>query len=142
MARSIFGQNLAYLRNQKNLSQKKLAEILKIPLTTLAGYENAGRDPKLATLIKVSDFFNVPVDKLIRAKIFNEILSATDNELSITLPDGLKAENLQIALPLWTELLNSATEISKQAHETQKPVEVTLKVTPNNATTQLNSKGG
>ena len=61
-----FQKNLTLYRKAVGLTQKELAEKLNISPTTLGGYENAGKDPKIATLIKMADFFGVSVDELIR----------------------------------------------------------------------------
>ena len=61
-----FQKNLILYRKATGLTQRELAEKLNISPTTLGGYENAGKDPKIATLIKMADFFGVSVDELVR----------------------------------------------------------------------------
>ena len=63
---SDFQKNLILYRKMSGLTQKELAEKLQISPTTLAGYENAGKEPKVSTLIKLADFFGVSVDNLVR----------------------------------------------------------------------------
>lgn len=56
---------LRQLRNERNLSQKDVAEKIKIPQTTYSGYENNKREPNSEMLITLADFFNCSVDYLI-----------------------------------------------------------------------------
>ena len=53
------------LRKRTGKQQKGVAEELKIPVSTYAGYERNERDPNISTLIKLADYFDVSVDYLI-----------------------------------------------------------------------------
>ncbi|NQU53797.1 MAG: helix-turn-helix domain-containing protein [Bacteroidetes bacterium] len=67
-----FSENLKFLRLRRNKSQVNLAVELEITRTTLSGYER-NVQPPLKTLIKISDYFNVSLDALIKYKL--EVLS-------------------------------------------------------------------
>ena len=67
-----FRRNLILCRKASSLTQKELATKLQISPTTLAGYENAGKEPKVSTLIKMADFFGVTVDDLVREELPRE----------------------------------------------------------------------
>lgn len=69
---SYLQKNLVLYRKMAGVTQKELAAKLGISPTTLAGYENAGKDPKIATLIKLADFYGVSVDNLVRDSNFDE----------------------------------------------------------------------
>ena len=60
-----FGHNLAALRNSRGLSQAELADKLGLLQSTYAPYETGTRKVPLSVLIKLSNFFNVPLDDLI-----------------------------------------------------------------------------
>ena len=60
-----FSKNLVAYRKAAGYSQKEFAELLDIPVTTLSGYENAGREPKFETLLKIAKIFDVTVDELL-----------------------------------------------------------------------------
>ena len=60
-----FSKNLVAYRKAAGYSQKALADLLDIPVTTLSGYENAGREPKFEMLIKMAKIFGVTVDDLL-----------------------------------------------------------------------------
>lgn len=75
-------KNLKYLRNQKGLSQAKLAEILGINQQSINAYENRGTEPDVETLIKISDYFNTSIDFLVgRVDAFKRIDNTKDEEL-------------------------------------------------------------
>ncbi|MEN8078222.1 helix-turn-helix transcriptional regulator [Clostridioides difficile] len=59
----MLGDKIKQIRKDKNISQKKFAEILEIPVSTLANYENNHRQPNIETLYKISSALNIsPVD--------------------------------------------------------------------------------
>lgn len=71
-----FGENLVALRKAAGFSQKHFAQMLGIPITTLSGYENSGREPKLDLLIKMAAFLNVSIDDLIRGNENDTVLNS------------------------------------------------------------------
>ena len=56
---------LKQLRKQKNISQLKLAMDLDLTQNTISRYETGEREPGIAELIKIADFFNISVDYLL-----------------------------------------------------------------------------
>jgi len=79
MSKLTFGQKLMILRRNKNVSQKKLAELTKIGLVNIARYETDTIYPNAQTLIKLSDYFNVSIDYLLKDN--QEILNINDKEI-------------------------------------------------------------
>ncbi len=63
-----FAENLKYLRTRKKKSQTDLAAELEITRTTLSGYER-NVQPPFHVLIKISEYFNVSLDALIKYKL-------------------------------------------------------------------------
>ncbi len=68
-----FAENLKFLRLRRNKSQADLASELEITRTTLSGYEK-NVQPPFRTLIRISEYFNVSLDALIKYKL--DVLSA------------------------------------------------------------------
>ena len=60
-----FASNLKFLRKRRKKSQMDLAEELDLIRTTLSGYEK-NVQPPFKVLIKISDYFNVSLDALIK----------------------------------------------------------------------------
>lgn len=65
----LFAQNIKYLRNRKSLSQQRLADIFEISRGQLASYEDNRAEPNMETLIKLSNYFKLPIDTLIKHNI-------------------------------------------------------------------------
>ena len=63
-----FAENLRFLRLRRNKSQTDLAAELEITRTTLSGYEK-NVQPPFKVLIKISEYFNVSLDALIKYKL-------------------------------------------------------------------------
>ncbi|HIV85280.1 MAG TPA: helix-turn-helix domain-containing protein [Candidatus Monoglobus merdigallinarum] len=63
---------LKNIRIQKKLSQQKVAMELNISREALSHYENGRREPSLSMLIRMSDYFNVSIDYLIRGEEFKK----------------------------------------------------------------------
>lgn len=108
MTENLFGKNLVLYRRAAGLTQKELAQKIGISPTTLAGYENAGKDPKIMTLIKMADVFGVSVDCLVRES-----------------PPEIKE-----SLKLRDELLKIAVKSFEQFDKTNEPVQVKLEIVP------------
>lgn len=56
--------NLRYLRNQLNLSQQGIADVLKITRSRYAKYEEVLSEPPIYLLVQMSVFFKVSIDDL------------------------------------------------------------------------------
>lgn len=64
-----FHENLRHYREKAGYkTAKELADVLKLPYNTYAGYESKGREPKYQMLCKIADLLNVSTDELLGAK--------------------------------------------------------------------------
>ena len=63
---------LKTIRKQRKLNQLKLAMDLNISREALSYYENGKREPSLALLVKMSDYFNVSINYLITGEEFHK----------------------------------------------------------------------
>ncbi len=63
---------LKTIRKQKNLNQLKVAMDLNISREALSHYENGKREPSLAMLQKMSEYYNVSIDYLITGHEFKK----------------------------------------------------------------------
>jgi len=63
-----FAQRLKTLREEKKLSQRELAKLIKMASSTLGMYETGKREPDFDTVSKIADFFHVSVDYLLGRK--------------------------------------------------------------------------
>ena len=60
----IFAERLKELRNEQNLSQRKLAKALGVNQKTISSYENNAYEPPQALQVEIADFFGVTLDYL------------------------------------------------------------------------------
>lgn len=92
-------KNLKYLRTKKKISQQYLADAMSIPRTTLGDYERGKTEPNLEMLVKLSDFFDVKVDDLIRSNISHldyEILRNKHMKVLAISVDRNNKENIEL----------------------------------------------
>lgn len=57
---------LRELRKARRITQVRLAMDLNMSQNTVSRYENGEREPGIAELIKIADYFDVSVDYLLR----------------------------------------------------------------------------
>lgn len=74
---SKISKNIRILRDLKKLSQEQLAEELGINRSRLGAYEEARNEPPIEMLIRISKYFQISIDALVRG------------DLSKTTPDTL-----------------------------------------------------
>lgn len=61
----LFGNNLRKLREEKNLSQKDIAEHFKVTNTAVHSWETGRTEPSIDKIVELAKFFNVSVDHLL-----------------------------------------------------------------------------
>ena len=101
----MFANNLKYLRSVNNISQGRLSEEIGIPRTTLGDYERAKTEPNIANILKLSAFFNVSLDKLLKNNLDNEAFTISDSDRMKVLAITVDAQNRQNI-----ELVNTKAE--------------------------------
>ena len=60
------GKNLRYLRKQMSKTQSEIASLIKKGQTTIGNWENGISEPNLDELLVISNFFDIPLDALIK----------------------------------------------------------------------------
>ncbi len=77
--------NIRHLRELKKLSQEGLADELQITRARLGAYEEARNEPPIEILIKLSDYFNISIDALVKTDLrktdLNALIKIGDNRL-------------------------------------------------------------
>lgn len=74
------GKKIMTMRNEKNLSQKQLAEKLNVTRQTISNWENGKFYPDIDSLVNLSKFFNVSLDVLLSYddKVLDYLKDSTD----------------------------------------------------------------
>ncbi|PKQ44195.1 XRE family transcriptional regulator [Confluentibacter flavum] len=71
----MISKNLRHLRHLKGLTQETLADDLQVTRSRISSYEEERSAPTIEMLIKISDYFKLPIDILLR----NDLTKATDS---------------------------------------------------------------
>lgn len=64
-----FSKNLKHLRIQKGLTQEELAKRLEKDYSTIGKWENGTRSPIMSDVLKVADYFDIPIGDLITSNL-------------------------------------------------------------------------
>lgn len=68
---SVFAEQLKTLRKINGLTQKELAEKLKIKQNSYSDWENGKSEPNIEMLVRIADYFDVSLDYLMGGKMKN-----------------------------------------------------------------------
>lgn len=63
------GKNIRYLRKQLSKTQSEIASLIQKGQTTIGNWENGISEPNLEELLILSNFFDIPLDKLIKVDL-------------------------------------------------------------------------
>ncbi len=98
---SFFGKNIKKIRSVKNLSQQAFADLFGLKRGTLGAYEEGRSEPKIETIIKIANYFSIPIgDFLTNELTVNELLKFKGD--LTTHADDIKREQFAI-IPCITE---------------------------------------
>jgi len=61
--------NLKFLRQLKGLSQEQMADELEVTRARIGGYEEGRNEPPIDLLIKLSEYFHIAIDALIKGDL-------------------------------------------------------------------------
>ena len=94
----MLSENIKFLRKKHHLSQQQLADVLNIPRTTLGDYERGHTEPNLDTLLQLAKHFALPVDQLLREKLWHkelEIINQPDFKVLAISVDRHNRQNIE-----------------------------------------------
>ncbi len=80
---SYIGKNIRKIRMSKKMTQTEFAELFDLKRTAVGSYEEGRAEPKIETLIKISDYFKLSLDQLLRKELsINEIFHFKEDLLN------------------------------------------------------------
>ena len=86
MTEDVFATKLKQLRKKRGISQAALANILHVSRSCVANYEKGDRQPDIAAVCKLADYFGVTIDYLYGHAVAQETVKqkALPTKLDIT----------------------------------------------------------
>src|SRR5882724_4845063 len=63
---NFLGKNIRFIRKQLSKTQSEIASLIKKGQTTIGNWENGISEPNLDELLVISNFFDIPLDALIK----------------------------------------------------------------------------
>ncbi|WP_432408875.1 helix-turn-helix domain-containing protein [Wukongibacter sp. M2B1] len=79
--KTIFGNRLKYLREDRFLTQHDLGGVINIPQNTISNYEKGKNFPTVETLYLLADYFNISIDYLVGRTGKKDLLFIEDKKL-------------------------------------------------------------
>jgi transcriptional regulator with XRE-family HTH domain len=112
------GKNLRYLRKQSSRTQSEIASLIQKGQTTIGNWENGISEPSLNELLIISNYFDIPVDTLLKADL-------AETHIPVSRPGGIS----HIYNPIDKELLktedpgNAMAYVLKEIRDMQQKIE-------------------
>lgn len=79
MANPLFGPNIKLLRQRRGRSQEEVAVALDIKRSSYSGYENGSAEPPFDLLIRISEYYKLSIDKLLK----DDLTALSESQLGI-----------------------------------------------------------
>ncbi|EGO64345.1 helix-turn-helix domain-containing protein [Acetonema longum] len=118
------GGKIKQLRQlRQNLTQEALADILQVDRSTLASWEINRREPDVATLCRIADFFKVSVDWLVGYK---PAKAALTSESSFIQENGCAYPSAED--PGWEKVIAAARQYGLEPDIVQQLIELNAKI--------------
>jgi transcriptional regulator with XRE-family HTH domain len=89
------GANLKLLRKRFKRSQEDMAASLGLTRSSYSGYENGVAEPNLETMMKISEFYKIPIDELVR-RDFSELRESEWETIESGLYADVKGSKLRV----------------------------------------------
>ncbi|MBR3833068.1 MAG: helix-turn-helix domain-containing protein [Lachnospiraceae bacterium] len=90
------GLFLRELRNEKNLSQEKLAEEFGVTSRSISRWENGNTMPDISIIIELADFYDVDIREIIHGERKSENMDKELKDTLVTVADYTNNENGKI----------------------------------------------
>ena len=90
------GSFLRELRNEKNLSQEKLAEEFGVSSRSISRWENGNTMPDISIIIELADFYDVDIREIIHGERKSENMDKELKDTLVTVADYTNNENGKI----------------------------------------------
>ncbi|MDO9578664.1 MAG: XRE family transcriptional regulator [Candidatus Cloacimonadales bacterium] len=123
---NIIGQNLQYFRELAKFKKNELARLIPCDVSLITRYENSERQPTLKILIRISEIFNISLDRLISEQNNDYQLSARGSGKS-TKEEAQEILNLKQIAEDFLEIMKNVslnTEYQGSKYSEYQPVHI------------------
>ncbi len=69
MKKTILAKNIKKLRLFKSMNQTEFAELFDLKRSSIGAYEEGRAEPKLEALIKISNYFDLGIDDIVKGEL-------------------------------------------------------------------------
>lgn len=91
----LLSSNLKLLRKNRGMSQEEVAGKLDLTRSSYSGYENGVAEPGIENLIKMSEFYKIPLDDLLKRDL-NELLASDWEAIAKGVYADVKGRRLRV----------------------------------------------
>ncbi len=105
--------NLKLLRKARQLSQEDVARQLDLTRSSYSGYENGVAEPGIENLVKLSDFYKVPLDSILK-KNLQDLSEAEWEKIEKGVFADVKGQKLRILTTMVSETNEDVIEMIPQ----------------------------
>jgi transcriptional regulator with XRE-family HTH domain len=74
------GKNLRHLRRQSAKTQSEIASLIQKGQTTIGNWENGISEPSLNELLIISNYFDIPIDTLLKTDLSETLFPDTQRQ--------------------------------------------------------------
>ncbi|KRM61398.1 repressor C1 [Paucilactobacillus vaccinostercus DSM 20634] len=91
----VLSMKIAALRNERNLTQKELAEALNFSKQEISNWETGLKKPRISAMYQLAQYFDVTISELLDEHLDPEHIDRTARILASHLPSDLSEEELK-----------------------------------------------
>ena len=91
----VLSMKIATLRNERNLTQKELAEALNFSKQEISNWETGLKKPRISAMYQLAEYFDVTISELLDEHLDPEHIDRTARILAAHLPSDLSEEELK-----------------------------------------------
>jgi transcriptional regulator with XRE-family HTH domain len=113
------GKNLRYLRKQSSRTQSEIATLIQKGQTTIGNWENGISEPSLNELMIISNYFDIPLDTLLKTDLAETHAPTVQRQGGIARPYN----HSDAALPVAEEPASNLAFVLKEIKEMQLKIE-------------------
>ncbi len=93
---NLVSSNIKHLRKQKSWTQQDLADRLEIKRSLIGSYEEGRADPRISTLLKIAEVFNLSMDDLISQDLTQYNRPQKSAKILAITVDSQEKENIEL----------------------------------------------